>query len=408
MQTTTNGSVVTIDKKTWYYPAGGASAIRVEDFTTPANSGVVYVLKDHLGSASVTLNSTGTAVAEMRFYPFGETRVTSGAMPTDQQFTGQRNLGADLGGIYHYNARLYSPKLGRFLSADTIVPEPGNPQALNRYTYVYNNPVNATDPSGHAACYDTGVEIGSGISQADCWAYGRDKWIWGLPVAAPVTGEGYSTERGLVGNLQSAAGSGGGNFSYELYSIYRDGGDAAINWIANMYGIRLPSRVSWKFESKSVGGAAGWNPVKDDELLADLKGKDDNVYIFALAFAYFNFDPAGIVSVLVHEARHAWVEYFRESAGYTANRTGESQAAREFDASNAVLYAIDWGIEISSQGIASQQAYKKSQNCALCPNLLSNNPISLPLYVIFSDRPDLLVSSPYPHCQYIWSFSDCA
>jgi hypothetical protein len=39
--------------------------------------------------------------------------------------------------------------LGRFLSADTMVPSPGNPQALNRYSYTLNNPVKYTDPTGH-------------------------------------------------------------------------------------------------------------------------------------------------------------------------------------------------------------------------------------------------------------------
>jgi RHS repeat-associated protein len=48
----------------------------------------------------------------------------------------------------HYGARFYSPRLGRFVSADTIVPQPGNPQALNRYAYAANNPVIYTDPSG--------------------------------------------------------------------------------------------------------------------------------------------------------------------------------------------------------------------------------------------------------------------
>ena len=38
--------------------------------------------------------------------------------------------------------------LGRFISPDTIVPEPGNPQALNRYSYVLNNPLRYTDPTG--------------------------------------------------------------------------------------------------------------------------------------------------------------------------------------------------------------------------------------------------------------------
>jgi RHS repeat-associated protein len=51
--------------------------------------------------------------------------------------------------IYDYGARMYSALTGRFLQPDTIVPEPGNPQALNKYSYVYNNPVRYTDPTGH-------------------------------------------------------------------------------------------------------------------------------------------------------------------------------------------------------------------------------------------------------------------
>jgi hypothetical protein len=39
--------------------------------------------------------------------------------------------------------------LGRFIQPDTIVPEPGNPQALNRYSYGLNNPVKYADPTGH-------------------------------------------------------------------------------------------------------------------------------------------------------------------------------------------------------------------------------------------------------------------
>ena len=47
------------------------------------------------------------------------------------------------------NARYYDTTLGRFVSADTIVPSAGNPQSLNRYSYVLNNPVKYVDPSGH-------------------------------------------------------------------------------------------------------------------------------------------------------------------------------------------------------------------------------------------------------------------
>jgi hypothetical protein len=50
--------------------------------------------------------------------------------------------------LYNYDARLYDPVIGRFISPDSIVPAPFNPQSLNRYSYVLNNPLMYTDPSG--------------------------------------------------------------------------------------------------------------------------------------------------------------------------------------------------------------------------------------------------------------------
>jgi RHS repeat-associated protein len=81
----------------------------------------------------------------------------SGLFPTDRRFTGQRwEQGL---GLYDYRARFYDPTLGRFLQPDPLVPELGNPQALNRYAYVYSNPLRYTDPSGHAACIDEGCAL---------------------------------------------------------------------------------------------------------------------------------------------------------------------------------------------------------------------------------------------------------
>jgi RHS repeat-associated protein len=110
------------------------------------------MLKDHLGSASAVTDTYGISVAgaETRYYPFGEARFSTSSMLTDKLLTGQRQI-AELG-IYHHGARFYSPKLGRFLSADTIVPGYANPQNLNRYSYGLNNPSRYTDPSGHRAC----------------------------------------------------------------------------------------------------------------------------------------------------------------------------------------------------------------------------------------------------------------
>jgi RHS repeat-associated protein len=68
-------------------------------------------------------------------------------LPTDFGFTGQRNDATI--GLYDYHARWYDPYLNRFISADTIVPDPNNPQDFNRYAYVRNNPLRYIDPSGH-------------------------------------------------------------------------------------------------------------------------------------------------------------------------------------------------------------------------------------------------------------------
>src|SRR6266540_6499964 len=130
-----SGGTVTSTKT--FYPAGGA--MRVDGVR-------YYVLKDNLGSASVVTDASGNTVGEDRFYPFGETRFTTGNMQTDKLFTGQRDTGL---GIYYFNARFYSPKLGRFLSADTIAPSYTDPQDLNRFSYVLNNPLRYIDPTGH-------------------------------------------------------------------------------------------------------------------------------------------------------------------------------------------------------------------------------------------------------------------
>ena len=69
------------------------------------------------------------------------------AMPaTDKQFTGHQLEGS----LYYMQARFYDPVVGRFLAPDSIVPDPKNPQALNRYSYVLGNPLRYTDPTGNS------------------------------------------------------------------------------------------------------------------------------------------------------------------------------------------------------------------------------------------------------------------
>jgi RHS repeat-associated protein len=52
------------------------------------------------------------------------------------------------GGLPYLSSHYYDSRLGRFLCADDILPNVRNPQALNPYFYVYNNPISFADPSG--------------------------------------------------------------------------------------------------------------------------------------------------------------------------------------------------------------------------------------------------------------------
>jgi RHS repeat-associated protein len=94
--------------------------------------------------------------SQQRFLPFGglRTDVASPNAPnTDLSYTGQRDLGM---GLMDYKARFYDSYLKRWDQPDSIVPNLYNPQSLNRYAYVLNNPTRYNDPTGHS------VECGLG------------------------------------------------------------------------------------------------------------------------------------------------------------------------------------------------------------------------------------------------------
>jgi RHS repeat-associated protein len=132
-----------------YYTLGGRRVAMRKKPTGQADT-LYYLFGDHLGSTNVVYDTSNDTWTTQRYYPYGSTR--SGEVPTDYTFTGQKL--DESTGLMYYGARYYDAALGRFVQADTIVPEPGNPQALNRYSYVLNNPLRYVDPTGQAECVD--------------------------------------------------------------------------------------------------------------------------------------------------------------------------------------------------------------------------------------------------------------
>ncbi|MBX3000485.1 MAG: hypothetical protein KF893_18340 [Caldilineaceae bacterium] len=135
--------------KKYYEGPGGIAAVR-------DGSSLSYLLQDHLNSTARIVTSSGTIQDTTYYFPFGGKRAGNYNSITAKRYTGQyyeKSLasGNSEDGLYYYGARWYDGKLGRFISADPLVPEPRNPQDWNRYSYVRNNPLKYIDPSGHTA-----------------------------------------------------------------------------------------------------------------------------------------------------------------------------------------------------------------------------------------------------------------
>jgi RHS repeat-associated protein len=109
---------------------------------------VTYLFSDHLGSTNVSYRVSDGYTVTQRYYAWGAVRPgPANELPTEYAFTGQRVDGYNQ--LMYYGARWYDPQTGRFVQADTILPDPSNPQSLNRYSYVLNNPLCYTDPGGY-------------------------------------------------------------------------------------------------------------------------------------------------------------------------------------------------------------------------------------------------------------------
>jgi RHS repeat-associated protein len=118
------------------------------------------------GSTSVASDANGAQVSQQTYYAFGSVRTTSGTLPTDYTFTGQKNDSSDA--LLFYNARYYDAYLNRWTQPDSIIPDWYNPQSLNRFAYVYNNPIKYTDPTGHdVGCAGNDINTCAGDSDAD-------------------------------------------------------------------------------------------------------------------------------------------------------------------------------------------------------------------------------------------------
>src|SRR5215471_1659505 len=124
-----------------------------KDFSGSTTS-VFYYFSDHLKTASVITDSSGTIKADSDYYPWGGELQFVNNDSNHYKFTGKERDSET--GLDYFGARYYGNWLGRWMTPDwsmTPVPVPyadlGDPQSLNQYSYVRNVPTSRADSDGH-------------------------------------------------------------------------------------------------------------------------------------------------------------------------------------------------------------------------------------------------------------------
>jgi RHS repeat-associated protein len=143
--------------------------VRFTDVTSQTVS-TRYFHTDHLGSVAVITDENGMVVERLSYDAWGKRRFANGADDpagsieslTTRGFTGHEEL--DSVGLVHMNGRVYDPLVGRMMSPDPTVPDALNAQAWNRYSYVGNDPLTFTDPSGYSWLSSFFHSIGNAVS----------------------------------------------------------------------------------------------------------------------------------------------------------------------------------------------------------------------------------------------------
>jgi len=218
----------------------------------------LYLHKDHLGSTTTITNNSGAVVQHINYDPWGkQTRfATSGTLmgkllqqsPVESRgYTGHKELSGV--GIIHMNGRIYDPTLGRFLQADPFIQFPKNSQSYNRYSYVLNNPMSFTDPSGYFLSFSWGAgkAIFNKISKPILQAISRNKYLNMIAMAA-ATYYGGPWGAAAYSSATSYANTG------SLGSAFTAGATAyATAWVGGQAGLSGGEQF---FASGAVGGVA--------------------------------------------------------------------------------------------------------------------------------------------------------
>ena len=143
--------------------------------TQKTNSGTFshcFTFTDQVGNILKAVDANGIEKFSATYDPWGRQTVTLNQIGLIRGYTGHEVLTEY--DLINMNGRLYDPLLGRFLSTDNFVQEPGSTQSFNRYSYCLNNPLKYNDPSGELWWMPVLANICFGAAES----YGNHEGLW--------------------------------------------------------------------------------------------------------------------------------------------------------------------------------------------------------------------------------------
>ena len=267
---------VTGGKQYTRYVGGHAIVKLTRNDTSRTAISTDYLITDHLGSIDAIADSSGALLYDLSFDAWGRRRAadssyaiintpaTALATLTPRGFTGHEML--DTVGLIHMNGRVYDPRLGRFTSADPIVQFPHYSQSFNHYSYVLNNPLGYTDPSGYGIKFKQVIgiivaAIGTYICGPDCGTLGYSLIGASSGAASAAANDGNILQGAVIGAFSGAAFSGVAGADYSSFGAYqgvaRFGAFGAVGGITSVVS---GGKFGHGFLSAGIGSSVGSIP----------------------------------------------------------------------------------------------------------------------------------------------------
>lgn len=173
----------TVQSQKTYWPNG--LGVEIDKPLRPTD--LNWTHQDRIGSIVAISDASGNIVEKLAYDSWGKRRGLNGAddptnvidgIKDNKGFTGHEML--DKLDLVHMNGRVYDPLVARFMSADPFIQDPEHSQSYNRYTYVWNNPTNLTDPTGFVAAMESSIAIQNCAQSVGCQTDGRKvNWLDG-------------------------------------------------------------------------------------------------------------------------------------------------------------------------------------------------------------------------------------